>query len=101
MSTEFTGAEDVRWNLSDLYETPENLRDDLARTEQEAENFARQYRGQVAALDAAGFAEALGRYEAVLDRIGAAYTYAYLNWSTNTEDAARGALMQSVREAYS
>ena len=34
------------------------------------------------------------------DRAGRAYTYAYLAWSTDTEDAARGALLQQVREAY-
>src|SRR5690606_15598983 len=44
--------------------------------------------------------EALRRYEAIQDRMGRAFTYAYLNWSTDTGDPARGALLQQVREAY-
>lgn len=101
MKTIDTGAEGVRWDLSDLYPTADILRADLELAEKEAGNFAKRYRGHIPHLTAADFAEALRAYEDVLDRLGRAYTYAYLSWSTNTEEAARGALMQSVREAYS
>lgn len=96
-----TGAENVHWNLSDLYDSHDNLREDLDRAEKEAANFAQRFRGRIARMGAGEFADALHAYERLLDTVGRAYTYAYLNWSTNTEDAARGALMQSVREAYS
>ncbi len=95
-----TGAEDVRWNLSDLYPQPEALTEDLNRAEEQAGTFAERYRGQVAGLDADALAEALQAYEAVADRLGRAYTYAYLHWSTDTNDPARGKLLQSVRERY-
>ncbi|HLT48643.1 MAG TPA: M3 family oligoendopeptidase, partial [Rubricoccaceae bacterium] len=95
-----TGAEDVRWNLADLYADHDALLADLARAEAEADAFAARYRGRLAALDPAAFAEAMSLLADLHDRTGRAYTYAYLHWSTATEDAARGALLQKVREAY-
>ncbi len=95
-----TGAEAVRWNLDDLYPSRDALEQDLARAAQDAQGFAEAYRGQVASLDAEALAEALRRYEYIQDCLGRAYTYAYLHWSTDTGEAARGALLQKVREAY-
>ncbi len=100
MEKTLTGAETIRWDLTDLYESTEALEADLAVADEEAAAFAARYHGQVAALDAAALAEALRRFEALQDRLGRAYTYAFLHWSTDTEDAARGALLQKVREAY-
>ena len=95
-----TGAEDVHWDLTDLYPDTARLEENLARADRDAETFAGQYRGQVAALSASDLAEALRLFEDVQDRVGRAFTYVYLNWSTNTNDAERGALLQKVREAY-
>ncbi|MEM1115649.1 MAG: M3 family oligoendopeptidase [Bacteroidota bacterium] len=95
-----TGAEDVRWNLTDLYASEADLDADLADLEVAAAAFGERYRGRIAALDAAALAEAFADLEGVHDRAGRAYTYAYLAWSTATEDPARGALLQKVREAY-
>lgn len=95
-----TGAEDVRWNLTDLYASERDLDTDLETTEAEATAVAARYRGRLADLGAAELAAALGEIAAVHDRAGRAYTYAYLAWSTDTEDAGRGALLQRVREAY-
>ena len=100
MEQTITGAEEIRWDLTDLYADVEALEADLARADREAEAFAEQYRGRMASLAAAELAEALQRFEAVQDRVGRTYTYAYLNWSTDTIDAERGALLQKVREAY-
>lgn len=100
MANDKTGAEDVRWNLSDLYSSKDALEKDLELADTEADEFANAYRGRVAELDAAALAEALDRFEDLQDRMGRAYTYVYLNWSTDTNDAARGALLQRVREAY-
>ncbi len=95
-----TGAEHVRWDLTDLYSDEDALRQDLKQALAEADAFAREYHGRIGSLNARGLAAALRRYEAILDRLGRAYTYAYLHWSTNTEDPARGALLQYVRERY-
>ncbi len=95
-----TGAEHVRWDLTDLYSDEAALRQDLEQALAEADVFAREYHGRIGSLNARGLAAALRRYEAILERLGRAYTYAYLHWSTNTEDSARGALLQYVRERY-
>ena len=100
MEVTHTGAEEVRWDLNDLYPSESSLHQDLALADGEADVFRERYRGEMAALEADGLAEALRRYEDLHDRLGRAYTYAYLGWSTDTNDAARGALLQKVREAY-
>ena len=73
---------------------------DLVAAEAEADDLAGRLRGRVADLGAAALAAALAELGGVHDRAGRAYTYAYLAWSTDTEDPARGALLQRVREAY-
>jgi oligoendopeptidase F len=100
MSESITGAEDVHWDLSHLYSSVEDLNRDLDRASDEADAFATAYRGRVSTLSAPDLASTLKEYEAIQDRLGRAYTYAYLNWSTATDDEARGALLQRVREAY-
>ena len=95
-----TGAEDVRWNLKDLYPSNSALDDDLRAASSEASAFRETYHGRVASLDAAELAEALEGLEVTIDRLGRAYTYAYLNGVTDTNDSARGALLQRVKEAY-
>jgi oligoendopeptidase F len=92
------GAQDARWNLTDLYDAPEGLDADLETAAENAGRFAERYRGRVADLSAEALAEALAAYEAVQDRVGRAYTYAFLHWSTDTNDPERGALMQKVKE---
>jgi oligoendopeptidase F len=94
------GADTVRWNLGDLHDGRDDLEESLATAREEAADFAETYHGRVADLDAEALAEALAEYEAINDRIGRAYAYAYLRWSTNTNDPERGALLQQVREAY-
>lgn len=95
-----TGAEHVRWDLRDLYPDETALQQDLAQGLAQAEAFYARYHSKIASLDAEALVEALHQYEAILDRLGRAYTYAYLNWATQTEDPACGALLQQVREAY-
>lgn len=95
-----TGAEHVRWNLADLYADLDALDADLQQADAEAARFADTYRDRLADLDPETMAAAMHTLEGIHDRLGRAYTYAYLNWSTNTEDAERGALLQRVREAY-
>ncbi len=95
-----TGAETVRWNLDDLYPSEDVLETDLAQAFSEAEAFATAWRGKVASLSPGEMANALEQLENIQDRIGKAYTYAFLQWATDTGDERRGALLQHVREAY-
>jgi oligoendopeptidase F len=100
MSDVLTGAEDVRWDLSDLHSSDDGLTVDLEKASRDADAFSERYRERVAALAAPELQDALISYEAIQDTLGRAYTYAFLNWSTATDDAARGALLQRVRESY-
>ena len=100
MDVPTTGAEAVHWDLTDLYADRTALEDDLGAAADAAKQFADRYRGEVASLGPDALAEALAQYEAISDRVGRAYTYAYLHWSTDTNDAERGALLQQVREQY-
>ena len=89
----------IRWDLSDLYADEHSLHGELASAEAEAEAFAEAYRGRMAQASAEDMAQALRAFELIQDRAGRAYTFAFLHWSTATQDAPRGALLQSVREA--
>ena len=100
MAQETTGAEEVHWDLSDLYPSPDALNEDLLQAGTEADAFEDQFRGTVSELSAEKFAAALEAFEAIQDRMGRSFTYAYLNWSTNTNDPSRGALLQRVQESY-
>lgn len=98
MVTTETGADDVRWTLEDLFETSEALTDALDELDAEAEAFAEQYRGRIDELEPEALADALDALASIQDRLGRATAYAYLHWSTDTNDGQRGALLQSVRE---
>ncbi len=100
MSSDAHGAGTVRWHLDDLHDSPASVHDSLAAAEEDAERFADRYRGRIATLDAEGLAEALSTLASIRDELGRAYAFAYLHWSTDTADAERGALLQSVREKY-
>ncbi len=100
MSEKKTGAETVRWNLADLYPSEDLLETDLSKAFSDAEVFATAWRGSVANLSPDNMVKALEQLEAIQDRIGKAYTYAFLQWATDTGDERRGALLQHVREAY-
>lgn len=95
-----TGAENVRWDLSDLYDSPESATQALEKVRGETEKFARRYRGRIADLDSEALEQSLKAFEALQDQLDRAYTYAFLYWSTNTEDPKRGALLQKIREEY-
>jgi oligoendopeptidase F len=98
--TNLSGAEEVVWDLSDLYNSGDDplLEKDLSESTKRAEAFASSYRGRVGSLDAHELARLLQEYEQILELSGKAGTFTYLHWSTNTEDPARGALLQRLHE---
>lgn len=95
-----TGAEQVLWDLADLYSGADDPR--LAKDQQEslerAEELGRKFRGRIASLSALEMKDLLEEYEKILEQSGRAATFAYLSWSTNTEEPARGALLQKLQE---
>ena len=95
-----TGAEGVTWNLGDLYASGSDPRldADLDAADRRGDAFAAKYRGRVAGLSAKEMAELLAEYEAIVDLAGKAGSFAGLSWSTQTDEPARGALLQKVTE---
>ena len=99
-TTELTGAEDVAWDLSDLYEGIDDPRieADVARAETEAAAFRERYHGAVAGLDAASLAEAVAEYEQIESALVRPLTFSHLVFATNMADPARGALVARLGE---
>jgi len=98
MASSASGAEQVRWQLEDLHENRAAVRDRLTTVREAASAFADQYRGRIGELDAEALADALDELASIKERLGRAYAFAYLRWSTDTTDSERGAFLQSVRE---
>ena len=100
-TTELTGAENVTWDLSDLYESGDDprLEADVAEAEQASAAFRERYHGKVAELDAAGLAEAIEERERIESIFTRAIYYAHLWFATDMADAPRGALVARLTEA--
>lgn len=98
-----TGAENIHWDLSDLYRSVDDpaLKNDKEQLKKLADNFAESYKGKVASLDAAGLKKALREYEELLEMIGKIGAFAHLIWSTDTSNAGYGKLMQEANELSS
>jgi oligoendopeptidase F len=92
--------EAARWDLQPLVDGrgADGVLALMAEAQEAADAFAERYRGKVAELDAAGLAEALHTLEELSDKVGRAGSYAGLDFSTDTQDPARGALMQEAQE---
>lgn len=99
-STSARTADSVRWDLSDLYASPTDpsIRSDQERLRTDATHFATTYKGRLSALSASHMAVMLTEYERLSDTLGKLGSYAYLLWSTNTEDPAHGKLLQQITE---
>ncbi|HEV1996581.1 MAG TPA: M3 family oligoendopeptidase [Candidatus Dormibacteraeota bacterium] len=103
-SSTTTGAENIHWNLADLYagdDTVASVSADLKRADEMAQQLAADLRGRVSRLDADGLVAALRRMEEIHELQGRAATFAFLQFATDMADPARGALLQKVQEAIS
>lgn len=98
-----TGAESIVWNLADLVPPPaeQGIDSILTEADRRLDAFAAQYRGRIAGLAAREMAAMLTEYEALIDMVGRAESYASLSWSTQSDDSSRGALLQKVTERQS
>ena len=96
-----TGAESVRWDLSDLYASPTDpaLEATLARALERARAFEAAHKGQVATLEPHEFAEMMRELEQDEEEGAKPEIYAYLLHSQNTQDPAAGRILARVREA--
>jgi oligoendopeptidase F len=70
----------------------------LSEARDRATAFAERHRGRLGELDAAGLAEAMRELAEIHDIGGRAASYAMLEFTLDTTDPARGALVQKARE---
>ena len=98
-----TGAENVRWDLSDLYngfDDPAYL-NDRERVQAKADSFASTYRGRLSHLTPEELASAIQSFEALTETVSRLGSFAYLAWTTDTENPALGKAVQQNNELSS
>jgi oligoendopeptidase F len=88
---------ETEWDLSPLLQDG-GVDGELDQATQLASQFAEHYARRVAELDAEGLERALHELETINELVGRAASYASLQFSTDTADPARGALLQKVQE---
>jgi oligoendopeptidase F len=96
-----TGAEHVRWDLTDLFQSPTDpaIETTLAEALKRAKGFEARYKGKVVSLSPKEFAAMMRELEEDEELGAKPDVYAYLLHSQNTEDPAAGRLLARVREA--
>src|ERR1700694_4606957 len=100
-ATKTTGAEEVRWDLSELYASPTDPKIEavLKQGLEDAQAFEADYRGRVASLSPPEFAAMMGRLEDLQDRVARPSIYASLLHTQDTASPANGRLVARVVEA--
>jgi oligoendopeptidase F len=96
-----TGAETVRWDLTDLFGSPTDPRIEqiLTRELEHAKKFEQQYKGKVASLEPKAFAEMMRELAEYEESASKPEVYAYMLHSQDTQDHPAGRLLARVREA--
>ena len=94
------GTTEVKWNLADLYSGYDDpqIENDIAFCENEAAAINAQYADKVKMLGAEELHGLVARLEGLETRIGRLFTFAFLNFATNTADQQVGAFLQRMRE---
>jgi oligoendopeptidase F len=95
-----TGAEEVAWDLSDVYAGPDDpaLEGDVEEAGSAASVFRDRYAGRLGELTAAELAETVRELERIRGLVQRAGAFAYMQFSIDTADPARGALLQKMQE---
>jgi oligoendopeptidase F len=92
-----------KWDLSDLYSGIDDPRieTDIAGNLKSAQNFEEKYKGKISdgSIEAAELRTALEEFGLLIEAHSRSGQYAQLLYSTNTQDAKIGALLQKTRES--
>src|ERR1700733_1245175 len=88
------------WDLSPLVDGDEEsgVQRQLDEALSRSDAFAAAYNGKLAELDGAGLAAAMHELGAINELVGKAGSFASLQFATDSDDPARGALLQLVQE---
>jgi oligoendopeptidase F len=96
-----TGAETIRWDLTDLFASPDDpkIEQTLTRELEHAKKFETRYKGKVASLEPKAFAAMMRELAEYEESASKPEVYSYMLHSQNTQDHAAGRLLARVREA--
>ncbi|MGR3464384.1 M3 family oligoendopeptidase [Limimaricola sp.] len=88
------------WDLTDLYPAPDSaeIKNDIDWLEKACAEFAADYEGKLATLDAAGLLEAVQRYERIDIVAGRIMSYAGLRYYQQTTDSERAKFMSDCQD---
>jgi oligoendopeptidase F len=102
MATDIADQEvqEVAWDLEPLVDGDgaAGVERQLEEADRRAATFAEQHAGKVAELDGPAFAAAITELAEISELVGKAGSYAHLDFSIDTSDPARGALLGKVTE---
>ena len=92
--------EQATWNLEDLVDGQgrEGVGRQLDEAQTAADAFAERHAGKVADLDGPGLEDAMRDLAVIGELVGRAGSYAHLDFSVDTQDPERGALVARVTE---
>ena len=95
-----TGAESVIWDLSVFYDSLDDTRiqDDIERLNDLVDAFHADWRGKLETMWAADFVRAYQALEAIYDLRGRLESFAFLNFSTDTGNAAYQAFVAKMQD---
>ncbi len=97
-----TGAESVAWDLSPLYNSPDDptIDVDMQKVAELINTFEDTYRGRIAELTPSEVVNMMQAQEAIADLQGRLYNYAALIHSTDTLEPTYGALVVRLQEFF-
>lgn len=97
------GTVEIIWQLADLYQSLDDpkVEADIAWCEQEAKAIKEQFAGKVASLEANELLALVLRLEKLETLMGRIATFAFLNFTTQIQNAPAGAFLQKIKEAGS
>jgi len=94
------GTDSVIWTLSDLYSSPDcpEFLEDITWCSDEASRLGTEFRGRIAALSSDQLVMLVRRLENLESRLGRLSTFVFLNFTTQIDNEAAGALYQKIHE---
>lgn len=103
MSETLNGAENIRWDLTELYSGIDDpaIDETLENARQHASSFVKDYKGKVADLDPDQLAKAYDRLEELISPLYKLSQYVHLRFAIETLDDSIKALVARVEEAQS
>ena len=94
------GTTEVKWNLADIYQGYDDpqIESDIASCEKEAAAINKEYAGKVENLGMEELHDLVTRLERLETMLGRLFTFAFLNFATNTADQQVSGFLQRMRE---